>query len=136
MNNQSNFQLPRKPPVAMYTGGMSALGTILRGQRRALKLTQQQLADRVGVTKSYIGQLEVQDGIEPSRDVVEKLAAALQVEVARLEHAIRARIDAPEMYLQGEFGPDEYWQAALKRHGGDVEAARRFVYEVLGESFD
>jgi len=54
-------------------------------QRRvAHGLRQRALATRVGVSDAYITQLETRERINPSLDVLRRLAKALQVSVAEL----------------------------------------------------
>ena len=56
-----------------------SLGTILRRRRRQLEITQQQVAQRVGVRANYIGYLE-RDMRRPSTAVLVKLAKVLDLD--------------------------------------------------------
>jgi transcriptional regulator with XRE-family HTH domain len=58
-------------------------GKRLRYLRRHRDLTQEQLAELVGLTVNFIGQLE-RGQLAPSFETVEKLAQALDVEVVEL----------------------------------------------------
>jgi len=55
----------------------------LRGLRLARELTQQQLADRAGISGGYYARLERGEQ-DPTLTVLEKLAKALGVKVGRL----------------------------------------------------
>jgi transcriptional regulator with XRE-family HTH domain len=57
----------------------TTLGTILRRRRRQLELTQQQVAQRVGVRANYVGYLE-RDMRRPSTSVLVKLAKVLDLD--------------------------------------------------------
>ena len=60
------------------------LGTLLSTLRKGKKLTQDQLAARVGVTKPYISQLESGARKNPSLTVLRRLAKAMRVSVTEL----------------------------------------------------
>ena len=62
------------------TGGtiMVDFGNILKKLRNQEKMTQQQLADRLGVTKSVVSYYELQERY-PSPDVLIKLASIFRV---------------------------------------------------------
>ncbi len=57
----------------------SSLGLVLRRRRRQLELTQQDIADRVGVRANYIGYLE-RDMRRPSTNVLVKMAKVLDLD--------------------------------------------------------
>ena len=57
----------------------TSLGLILRRRRRQLELTQQQVAQRVGVRANYVGYLE-RDMRRPSTAVLVKLAKVLDLD--------------------------------------------------------
>ena len=57
---------------------------MIKQQRTKLGLSQRALAQRVGVSDAYITQLETRARINPSLDVLKKLARALKVSVAEL----------------------------------------------------
>ena len=60
------------------------LGTVIRDLREALRLTQEELAKKVGVTQGYIGHLERGLKRNPSLPTLKKLARALGVPTSRL----------------------------------------------------
>lgn len=64
------------------------LGRELRRARRAADLTQEQLAARAKVDRTYISDIE-NDKVSPTVDMLERLCAALGVRVS----AILARIE-------------------------------------------
>lgn len=56
----------------------------IRGRRLALGLTEQQLADKVGVTRAAVQQWEREGGTAPRRSKNEAVAEALGISVAEL----------------------------------------------------
>lgn len=56
----------------------------LRRYRRALRLTQSELAERAGVSAGYISHLETGKRANPSLPVMGRLAAALHITVGEL----------------------------------------------------
>ncbi len=58
-------------------------GARLKRLRERRGLTQQQLADAVGVARVTIGRVEI-GSARPSLDLLERLARALRVKVSRL----------------------------------------------------
>jgi len=57
---------------------------MIKQQRTKLGLSQRALAKRVGLSDAYITQLETRERINPSLDVLKKLAKALKVTVGEL----------------------------------------------------
>jgi len=57
---------------------------MIKRLRTKLGLSQRELAKRVGVSDAYITQLETRERINPSLEVLRKLAKALKVTVAEL----------------------------------------------------
>jgi transcriptional regulator with XRE-family HTH domain len=57
---------------------------MIRRLREAKDMTQEQLAKRVGVTQSYIAQLESGRKTSPSLTALKKIAAVLGVNIAAL----------------------------------------------------
>jgi transcriptional regulator with XRE-family HTH domain len=57
---------------------------VIRDLREALRLTQEELAKKVGVTQGYIGHLERGLKRNPSLPTLKKLARALGVPTSRL----------------------------------------------------
>ena len=69
------------------------LGTLaarMRERRKSLGLTQEQLAEKSGLSANYIGKLEIQDRI-PSLRTLATLAAALELEAHELLFAPAGR---------------------------------------------
>ena len=60
------------------------LGRVLRTLREEKGLTQVDLAEKVKVGQSYIAMLESGDKVNPSLDVLQRLAKALKVNVREL----------------------------------------------------
>jgi XRE family transcriptional regulator, master regulator for biofilm formation len=60
------------------------LSTVIRKLREAQQMTQEQLAQKAGVTQGYIGHLERGLKKNPSLSILRKLAKALDVPVGRL----------------------------------------------------
>src|SRR4051794_21328179 len=63
------------------------LGDAVKAQRERLKLSQRELAHRAQIAQSYISKLEANQRPQPSWDVLKRLAAALEVQVADLLEA-------------------------------------------------
>lgn len=59
------------------------LGKKVKRFRKELKLTQEQLAEKVGVSTNYIGFIE-QGRYSPSLEVLNKIARALKVKPSEL----------------------------------------------------
>jgi transcriptional regulator with XRE-family HTH domain len=57
----------------------SILGGKIKRHREALGLKLEELADRIGSTKSYVWELENKEGVRPSAEKVFRLAEALDV---------------------------------------------------------
>lgn len=53
------------------------LGSWIRGERSAQDLTQRALAERAGVSRSYLGDIERGRGARPSIETLERLASAI-----------------------------------------------------------
>lgn len=60
------------------------LSGMIKRRRTELSLSQRALAKLVGVSDAYITQLETRERINPSLNVLKKLAKALKVSVAEL----------------------------------------------------
>jgi transcriptional regulator with XRE-family HTH domain len=60
------------------------LSRTIKKRRTELGLSQRALSKRVGVSDAYITQLETRERINPSLDVLRRLAKALKVSVAEL----------------------------------------------------
>lgn len=57
----------------------TALGEKIRAERKRLKLTLDQLAERSGSSKSYIWELENRPAVRPSAEKISKIADVLGV---------------------------------------------------------
>lgn len=119
---------------------MATIGEIIKERRTALKLTQRQLASAVGVSHTYIYNLEKGKNDIPSPDVMTEMAKALRVaeetllqSVGYLKHRVN---EVTEPYIGQPLGPSETWQRIVDEFGGDEDAARRFLYETLGEGIE
>src|ERR1700738_2246602 len=78
-------QTARRRAGTMDTGLLPACGTLLRRHRRAAGLTQEELAERAGVSVRSIRELERGVSHAPRRDTIQFLATAL--ELSGQEHA-------------------------------------------------
>ncbi len=65
-------------------GDVAVLGRMVRSQRERLHLTQSQLADQVGVSRSAISELEAGRIAQPRATVFARLARALGLPAAAL----------------------------------------------------
>jgi len=66
------------------------LGDAVARRRKALELTQKQLADKIGCTREYINKIE-HNKKKPSQQMLEKLSEALGIQLDT-EHIFRARV--------------------------------------------
>jgi transcriptional regulator with XRE-family HTH domain len=72
-------------------------GPLLRDQRKARRLTQQQLADAVGVDFTYISKVENGRADPPSEETIRKIAAVLGTDSEHLlAHAGKLSPDLKE----------------------------------------
>ncbi len=62
------------------------LGMAIKAQRASLGISQEELAHRAGLHRTYISDLE-RGARNPSIESIEKLAGALQISVAKLFEA-------------------------------------------------
>ena len=60
------------------------LGARIKAARERTGLTQQELADRVGITRVYVAKLEGGDRDSPSLPVLERIAKAIGVKLVDL----------------------------------------------------
>ena len=82
----------------------SSFGYWVRRQRKALDLTQQMLADRVGCSLAAIKKIEL-DERDPSRQIAERLADVLQVPVDKREiflKCARGTLPVDQLFLPPE----------------------------------
>ncbi len=59
------------------------LGKKIQKRRKSLKLTQEELAEKIGISRAYMGYIE-QGRYAPSLEVVEKISRALSLKVSEL----------------------------------------------------
>ncbi len=59
------------------------LGKKIQKRRKSLKLTQEELAEKIRISRAYMGYIE-QGRYVPSVEVIEKLARALRVSISEL----------------------------------------------------
>ncbi len=67
---------------------MTSLGKFISLRRKYLRLTQEELAEKIGVSKSAIAKWETERGI-PDRDNLGRLAEVINVSVDDLHRMIR-----------------------------------------------
>ena len=70
-----------------------SFGHYLATRRKYMRLTQEELADRIGVSKSAVAKWETDGGL-PDRDNLKRIAEVISVSVDEL-HRIIARYDMP-----------------------------------------
>lgn len=96
---------PLEPAKARATkpgrsNGLPDVGSVIRTWRQAKRLTQTDIRNRAGISRSYLSRIESGRMI-PSLATMEKLAGALEVNVAELLQPIEP--DETEGVLQDEF---------------------------------
>src|ERR1700734_3525170 len=74
------------PGTSALAGSANLVGAKLRERRRHLNLTLQEVADRIGVTKGFLSEIE-RDRAAPSVATLLKLRDALSLSVATLFHS-------------------------------------------------
>lgn len=114
---------------------------LVRRERRQHDLTQQELADAVGVTKQAIGAIETGDTVEPERSTLSALARVFGMKIDAIEAAVRssiqqARGDQPVQMRAIDVESDDIAAAILRKHGGDRTAALREAFEIMSELLD
>ncbi len=60
-----------------------ALGKKIQGLRKSAGLTQEQVAEKIGISRAYMGYIE-QGRNSPSLEILEKVAKALRVKMSDL----------------------------------------------------
>ena len=110
-----------------------SLGRRIKSLRRALDLTQQNLADKVEVSRIYIQALESNRRL-PSMKLLGRLAPALGVEVADLVQDLSSerpgRMQLEEVLASGEV---EVWYRSRKLSGRELKRVHRLVEAALEE---
>ncbi len=124
----------------MYSVVMATIGEIIKERRTALKLSQRELGKLVGVSHTYVYNLENGKNDIPSPDVMAAFAQALRVAEETLLQSVgylKNRIsETAQPYMTQPLGPSETWQRLVDLYGGDEDAARRYLYETLGEGLE
>ena len=95
---------------------MTSLGRFISLRRKFLRLTQEELAEKIGVSKSAIAKWETERGI-PDRDNLGRLAEVMSVSVDDLHRLIR-NASNDNVDLSVNITPDVI--AALESYGYQV----------------
>ena len=95
---------------------MTSLGKFISLRRKYLRLTQEELAEKIGVSKSAIAKWETERGI-PDRDNLGRLAEVINVSVDDLHRMIRNSANG-QTDLSVNITPDVI--AALESYGYQV----------------
>lgn len=103
-----------------HAADAASLGRLVREQRARLRLTQAELAERVGVSRSAISELEAGRIEQPRASVFARLAAALGLPAAALLAA--AGYPATEVLLEVETDELAVLAASLARIAGSERA--------------
>ncbi|WP_194823608.1 helix-turn-helix domain-containing protein, partial [Micromonospora sp. S-DT3-3-22] len=90
------------------------IAALLRRERGAQRLTQQQLADRAGTSQSAVARVE-RGGRVPSLDLVERLFAALGRQLAVTTEQLDSHLDAEMDKLAGRSTADRIDELGLDR---------------------
>ena len=110
-----------------------SLGRRIKSLRRAFDLTQQNLADKVEVSRIYIQALESNRRL-PSMKLLNRLAPALGVEVADLVQDLSSerpgRMQLEEVLASGEL---EVWYRSHKLSGQELRRVHRIIEAALEE---
>lgn len=97
-------------------GDETSLGRFIAGRRRFMRLTQEELAKRIGVSKSAIAKWETDGGI-PSRDNLKRISEIMNISVDDL-HRIIKKSDIKDVDLKVNITPDVI--ATLESYGYKV----------------
>lgn len=62
----------------LHKGGFKLFKEVLKGRRKLLKLSQQQVADETGIERSYYTKIE--NGLRPSVKVAQRLGEVLGID--------------------------------------------------------
>ncbi|MDR3322044.1 MAG: helix-turn-helix domain-containing protein [Synergistaceae bacterium] len=109
-----------------------SLGRRLRTLRKNNSLTQQSLADTVGVSRIYIQALESNRRM-PSMKLLYKLAEALKASVTDIVDGLQnktGRMQLDDLLSSGEV---DIWYRARKLSGDELKRVDRVIYAVLDE---
>ncbi len=111
-----------------------SLGLRLKTLRKSCSLTQQNLAERVGVSRIYIQALESNRRL-PSMKLLQKLAQALGVEAADIVETFSGerhnRFQLEELWNPGE--SVELWYKRKRLSAEEVVLVRRLVDAALSD---
>lgn len=94
-------------------GETDSLGKFIAGRRRFMRLTQEELAKRIGVSKSAIAKWETDGGL-PDRDNLRRLSEIMNVSADDL-HRIIEKADGNDADLTVNITPDVI--ATLESYG-------------------
>src|SRR4249920_476009 len=83
---------------------LPSFGTLLRQQRRAVGLTQEELAELAGITPRGLGAIETDAVRRPQRHTVERLASALHLSGVDRERFVAVARGRPLNLLAGLSG--------------------------------
>lgn len=124
----------------MYSALVTTLGDLVKARRENLHLTQRALAERVGVSQTYIYNIEKGKNDIPSPDVMGRLARALEIAEEVLLQSVGYLKDQASRVRRHMFaqplGPDDFWRQLVEIFDGDEDAARRFLYDALGAAIE
>lgn len=73
------------------------LGEKIRAERKKLRLTLDELADKIGASKSYVWELENKPVVRPSAEKIASLAAVFKVPVEYLINDDRKELRPSDM---------------------------------------
>ena len=93
-----------------------SLGRFISNKRILMRLTQDELAEKIGVSKSAIAKWETDRGI-PDRDNLKRLSEVMRVSVDDLHRIIRLK-DTEDVDLKANITPEVI--AALESYGYQV----------------
>ncbi len=97
-------------------GDPMSLGRFISKRRKLMRLTQEELAEKVGVSKSAIAKWETDGGL-PDRDNLKRLSEVMEVSVDVMHRIIKLK-DCDNVDLQANITPDVI--AALESYGYKV----------------
>ncbi|HKD66968.1 MAG TPA: helix-turn-helix transcriptional regulator [Candidatus Binataceae bacterium] len=99
--------------MALKKPQVNAFAQRIRSRRRALDVTQEEVAHRIGTTTPYVGHLEAGKR-HPSEKVVVKLADALGIDRAELFLLANPQAEAILAQATTEPSPDSPWEEFRK----------------------
>ncbi len=118
-NSTPNQTGPDRPNLS-FGGPNLSFGDRVRAQRKAQKLSQQELAHQIGISRNYLSEIERGESTNLSWQVREKIAAALGLERVRTESGDRP--DLPpglaEFAASAKLPPDDIRMLADLQYRG------------------